>query len=172
MDKAGLLKRQNVRLWLILKAIAIIVFVYVLTWSPNLESDREAFAYTAPLLSKSKINLDSEKHELSELQSRPIFHPNRRLNKVEIPPARVVEQVDQLEGIRLVGVVMGSEDKAWAYLEFTENNKKIKLHTGETVAGWMLHEIRAEKIVFEKGETFAVMEQKNGGYPIYENKPG
>jgi general secretion pathway protein N len=102
---------------------------------------------------------------LSATQERPIFSASRR------PPQRAVlaPPVDQVSApapqkaaeperpsLALIGSVVGDSDAIAVFLDRT-NQKIVRLHQGETHAGWVLSSVLRREVTLEKDDRSEVL---------------
>jgi general secretion pathway protein N len=105
---------------------------------------------------------------LTATQERPIFSASRR------PPQRAVAAppVDQvtappppkaaapeLPSLALIGAVVGEGDAIAVFLDPT-NQKIVRLHLGESHAGWELSAVAPREVTFKKAERTEVLTLK------------
>lgn len=157
---------------IILNLSAFLMLLVVLLW----QFDKLSYLVEADIAdlppAPNQFQLESlQKTSLNDFLERPIFHISRRRIaaaplKVEDAPV-IVDHSTELEGVRLIGIVLSGASEGWAYLYSSHDNQRITLKKGEDFNGWRLSEVSQDKITLRNKNRVAVMEQKNGGNPQY-----
>lgn len=97
---------------------------------------------------------------------RPLFNPDRLPAEEEAAPAPEAAS-DSLPDMVVTGIIMAGEDSV-AILEPARPGSKaqrLMLRKGDTVQGWTLESIEADRIALSKGEESGVIELKKDESP-------
>jgi hypothetical protein len=92
-----------------------------------------------------------DREEYAVVRERPLFRPDRRPAKeepteaVEAPP---VKESD-LGGFDLTGIII-SPGETTAWVKDPQQQTPVRLRPGETLAGWTVTDIRADRLVVER----------------------
>jgi general secretion pathway protein N len=104
---------------------------------------------------------------LTATQERPIFSASRRppqravaapVDQVSVPPPQKAAAPERLS-LALVGAVVGEGDAIAVFLDPT-NQKIVRLHLGESHAGWELNSVAPREVTFKKAERTEVLTLK------------
>jgi general secretion pathway protein N len=104
---------------------------------------------------------------LTATQERPIFSSSRRppqravaapaVDQVRAPPPQVA--APERLSLALIGAVVGESDAIAVFLEQT-TQKIVRLHQGESHAGWELRSVQPRAVTFRKAERTEVLALK------------
>jgi general secretion pathway protein N len=109
---------------------------------------------------------------LTATQERPIFSASRRppqravaapVDQVSAPPPQKVAAPERLS-LALVGAVVGEGDAIAVFLDPT-NQKIVRLHLGESHAGWELSSVAPREVTFKKADRTEVLGLKRQDGP-------
>jgi general secretion pathway protein N len=105
---------------------------------------------------------------LTATQERPIFSASRRpaqravvappVDQARVPPPQKAAAPERLS-LALVGAVVGEGDAIAVFLDPT-NQKIVRLHLGESHAGWELSSVAPREVTFKKAERTEVLTLK------------
>jgi general secretion pathway protein N len=109
---------------------------------------------------------------LTATQERPIFSASRRppqravaapVDQVSAPPPQKVATPERLS-LALIGAVVGESDAIAVLLDQT-NQKIVRLHQGESHAGWELSSVQPREVTFRKADRTEVLGLKRQDGP-------
>jgi general secretion pathway protein N len=105
---------------------------------------------------------------LTATQERPIFSASRRpaqravvappVDQASVPPPQKAAAPER-PTLALIGAVVGEGDAIAVFLDPT-NQKIVRLHLGESHAGWELNSVAPREVTFKKAERTEVLTLK------------
>ena len=105
---------------------------------------------------------------LTATQERPIFSASRRpapravvappVDQASVPPPQKAAAPER-PSLALIGAVVGEGDAIAVFLDQT-NQKIVRLHLGESHAGWELSSVAPREVTFKKAERTEVLTLK------------
>lgn len=167
MTRARGRRRRRAPLLLLLLCCALIGFIYVEAERPDVEPPAnaavapprapEARAASAPTFVMPPLR------DYAEVLERPLFSPTRRR-----PPADTGAADPRSAPFTLVGVVLSASGKH-ALIEHAQPRRLDRVVEGQTLDGWMVEEIRLDRVVFRRGDTRIEVKPKDKAPPA--NRP-
>ncbi len=141
-------------------AIALLTVILILEWGYAEVSQNQLKA----LLNKT-VEGDYQADELPELNlpkhtpdsfaainERPLFIEGRKPLPEKAPDAPVAADASQLEDWLLIGIYNNKDKpKVALFRKQNEAKKFLKLNQGQTISGWQLKEIQADRVILEQG---------------------
>ena len=107
---------------------------------------------------------------LTATQERPIFSASRRppqravaappVDQVSAPPPKAA--APERPSLALIGAVVGESDAIAVFLDQT-NQKIVRLHQGESHAGWELSSVQPREVTLRKADRTEVLALKRQG---------
>ncbi|AGA88930.1 hypothetical protein Thimo_0053 [Thioflavicoccus mobilis 8321] len=117
------------------------------TAPPATEPGEDVFAELEPLVGQ---DVHQDRSAYAEVIERPLFLPDRRPPEPEASEELAPEAAEatSLEELDLVAVIM-TPDTTTAWVKNGSEPKLIKVQLGEDVAGWMVRDIRPDRLDLE-----------------------
>jgi general secretion pathway protein N len=121
----------------------------VLPPAPAASGETPAATDPDPLVGLSPLE---DMDEYAAVKDRPLFRPDRR-PRVEEPEDATgeapPEEAAKLDGLDLAGVLL-SPAGSMAWVRDPSQPAPVRVRTGETLAGWTVKDIKADRLVLER----------------------
>jgi len=155
---------MKLALWAVLAGLLALIYLQWRDWPPDGRLDRvpelAAPGPAGPSLELApdllaQLEASEEKAAYTDVVDRPLFLPDRRPADEEPLAEQAPPEPDAqaLEGLDLTAVIMTPQETT-AWVLGGPVGSLTKIRPGEDIAGWLVQEIRPDRLVLERqGET-------------------